>query len=399
MKLVFFNRYYWPDRSATSQLLTDLATALTAAGHQVRVVAGNRTQDPAAARLTSRARERGVEIARLRVTALGRLGLAGRALDYLAFYLAAFAFVLMHVRRGDIVIAKTDPPLLGTVLAPALRLKGAALVNWLQDLYPEIAEELGVLRRSPFTALLRWLRNRSLRAARMNVVIGERMRERVQALVPSAAVTVIPNWSEPLACPPTPAPDNPYRQQLGLMDQVVFGYSGNLGRAHRFDALLAAGASLRDRRDVHFLVIGDGPQLPAVREAAKDFPNWSFLPSQTRERLADSLGAIDVHLVSLAPKLEGLIVPSKIYGVLAAGRPCLFIGAADGEVAKLLQRHECGATVTPDDVDGLLQAIDRLASDPPMRLRLGANARLAAAQFRFDTLAGHWERELGNSVE
>jgi glycosyltransferase involved in cell wall biosynthesis len=380
VKLVFFNRYYWPDRSATSQLLTDLATALAVDGRDVLVVTGDREMDPDAPRLPSRAQDRGVQIRRLRTSDLARFGLLGRALDYLAFYAAAFWFALLNVRRGDIVVAKTDPPLLGAVLLPAVRLKGAVLVNWLQDLYPEVAEQLGVLRPSPFTALLRWLRDRSLRAARMNVVIGERMRERVAAICGPARVRVIPNWSPPLAATPAPTPDNPLRRQLGLRDEVVFAYSGNLGRAHRFESLLAAGEHLRERRDLRFLVIGDGPQRAAVEAAARErgMANWTFLPLQPRERLADSLGAADVHLVSLEPKLEGLIVPSKIYGVLAAGRPCIFIGAPDGEVAEILRHHDCGATVDPEDAVALVVAMEQFAGDAALRRQTGAHARRAS---------------------
>lgn len=392
MKVFFFNRYYWPDRSATSQMLTDLATALAASGEQVVAVAGDREQDSAAARLPRHESDRRVEIRRLRASTLARFGLPGRALDDLAFYLAAAWFALRHVRRGDLVVAKTDPPLLGAVLGPAARLKGAGLVNWLQDLYPEVAEQLGVLRPSAFTALLRWLRNGSLRSARVNVAIGERMRERVAAIAGGDRVTVIHNWSPPLAATAAPAPDNPYRAQLGLRDEVVFAYSGNLGRAHRFDALLAAGEHLRERRDLRFLVIGDGPQKAAVEAAAREraLSNWSFLPLQRRERLADSLGAADVHLISLEPKLEGLIVPSKLYGVLAAGRPCIFIGAPDGEVAEILRRHDCGITVDPEHPAALVDTIETLAGDATLRRRLGANARRAFDE-RF-TLARALER-------
>lgn len=389
MKLVFFNRYYWPDRSATSQLLTDLATALAARGHEVLVVTGNRRAD--GIRLPPHEHDRGVEIRRLRGSALGRTRLPGRALDYLLFYLGALLFVLGRVRRGAVVVAKTDPPLLGAVLAPALQLKGVALVNWLQDLYPEVAERLGVLRPSLFTAFLRWLRNRSLRSARMNVVIGERMHERVAAIAGAKRVRTIHNWSPELRATPAPSPDNPYRRELGLHGEIVFAYSGNLGRAHRFDALLAAGERLRERRDLRFLIIGDGPQLPAVRDAAGGYANWTFLPPQPRERLDDLLGAADVHVVTLEPRLEGLIVPSKLYGVLAAGRPCLFIGAPDGEVAELLKHHDCGLTVAPDDVAGLEQVIGRLAADATARARLGANARRAAATFAFTVAARDWE--------
>jgi colanic acid biosynthesis glycosyl transferase WcaI len=379
VKLVFFNRYYWPDRSATSQLLTDLATALAADGHEVVVVAGDREQDPAAARLPKRARDRGVEIRRLRTTALGRTRLVGRAVDYFFFYAAARWFALWHVRRGDVVIAKTDPPLLGAALLPEVCLKRAVLVNWLQDLYPEVAEQLGVVRFSPFAALLRWLRDVSLRHARLNVVLGEHMRERVTAIAGAASVRMIHNWCEDLAHTAAPAPASPWRREHGLDSEVVFAYSGNLGRAHRFEAMLAAGEHLRERRDLRFLIIGDGPQKAAVEAEARErqLANWTFLPPQPREQLAESLGGADVHLVSLEPKLEGLVVPSKIYGVLAAGRPCIFIGAADGEVARILRRHDCGMTVDPEDPLALALAIERLAGDATLRRRLGANARRA----------------------
>lgn len=379
MKLVFFNRYYWPDRSATSQLLTDLAVALAAAGHQVTVVTGDREQGASTARLPRSGQDRGVEIRRLRTSALGRANLFGRALDYLGFYCAASWFVLRHARRRDIVIAKTDPPLLGAILAPVLWLKGAELINWLQDLYPEVAEQLGVLRPSSLTALLRRMRDASLRAARMNVVIGERMRERVAAIAGAERVRVIHNWSEDLAHTPVPARDNALRRELGLGDEIVFAYSGNLGRAHRFESLLTAGERLRDRSDLRFLIIGDGPQKAAVEAAARErgLANWSFLPLQPRKRLAESLGAADVHLISLESKLEGLIVPSKIYGVLAAARPCIFIGAAGGEVAALMRRHGCGIAVDPDDSTALAGAIERLAGDATLRRRMGSDARKA----------------------
>jgi colanic acid biosynthesis glycosyl transferase WcaI len=389
VKLVFVNRYYWPDRSATSQLLTDLATALAAAGHEVVVVAGNRAQG-ATASLRARAQDRGVTIRRMRTSALARFGLPGRALDYLGFYVAAVCYVLLHVERGDVVIAKTDPPMLGAVLLPALRLKGAVLVNWLQDLYPEVAEQLGVLRPGLFTALLRRLRDASLRGARMNVAIGERMRERVAAIAGAERVQVIHNWSDALPHTPVPAPDNPLRRELGLKDEIVFAYSGNLGRAHRFDSLLAAGEHLRERRDIRILIIGDGPQKAAVEAAARErgLANWTFLPLQPRERLAESLGAADVHLISLEPKLEGLIVPSKIYGVLAAARPCIFIGAAGGEVAELIRRHDCGITVDPEDAVALVVAVERLAGDAALRQRFGGNSRRALVLL--ESAANQW---------
>jgi colanic acid biosynthesis glycosyl transferase WcaI len=219
----------------------------------------------------------------------------------------------------------------------------------------------------------------------------------VAAIAGADRVRVIHNWSPALAATAAPAPDNPCRRELGLRDEVVVAYSGNLGRAHRFESLLAAGEHLRDRRDLRFLIVGDGPQKAPVEAAARErgLANWSFLPLQPRERLADSLGAADVHVISLEPRLEGLIVPSKVYGVLAAGRPCIFIGAPDGEVAEILRRHDCGITVDPEDAVALVVAIEQLAGDPALRRRLGANARRASdAHFGAARALAQWREAL-----
>ena len=381
MRLFFVNRYYWPDESATSLMLTDLAEGLAAAGHEVHVLASRQLLEDPRSDLPPGERHRGVQVHRLRTTRFGRAHLATRAIDYLSFYLSALGFLLWRLRRGDTVVAKTDPPLIGVVAAVACALRGASLVNWLQDCYPEVAFRLGALREKGWlaAALVR-LRNWSLRKARANVAVGERMQAFITAEVAGCApVWVIPNWARPLDTPDLPAAANEYRRQLGLQDQVVFCYSGNMGRAHEFQAILAAAALLRDQAHISFLVIGGGAQKAFVQSEVRShgLGRWHFLPYQPRERLAESLGAADVHLVSLNPALEGLIVPSKIYGVLAAGRPCVFIGATDGEVARLLARNQCGLSTTGMEARELAGALERLAHSQAERRRLGVNARMA----------------------
>ncbi|MEK6805789.1 MAG: glycosyltransferase family 4 protein [Pseudomonadota bacterium] len=394
MRLIFLNRYYWPDESATSQMLTDLAEALARRGYSVTVMTSRQKLEQARPALEPLGQHGGVTIQRLWTTSFGRAHLLGRALDYLSFYLSAIWSVLRQVRRGDIVIAKTDPPLLGAILEPFVRLKRGALVNWLQDVYPEVAVRLGVLSaRSPLTRVLMALRDRSLRRAKFNVVIGERMREYLAGRIgPTAKLHVIHNWAAPIDWTAQPNSENPLRRQLGLDSKVVFGYSGNLGRAHRFESLLAAGEQLKNRKDLHFLFIGSGAQFELIQRAvtARGLGNWTFLPHQPRERLAESLAAADVHLVSLDPALEGLIVPSKIYGVLAAGRPCIFIGATDGEVALILAHHRCGVSALPNRQDELAQAILRLAEDHAERLAMGERAQAAAARFAPANVVLRW---------
>lgn len=395
MRLTFVNRYYWPDESATSLMLTDLAMALAAGGHEVTVLTSRQRIEDAQAALAARETHAGVRIERLYTTRFGRASLPGRACDYLSFYLSALIWLLWRLHRGDSVIAKTDPPLIGVIAALAAAVKGARLVNWLQDVYPEVAVRLGVLSpRHPLVRLMTGLRNWSLRRAAANVVVGERMRDFIQRQEPRCApVHVIHNWAQSIAASATPADDNPYRRELGLHGKVVFGYSGNLGRAHEFEGLVQAAAQLKDDTRLHFLIIGSGAQAQALRSRVETLGlgNWSFLPPQPRERLGLSLGAVDVHLVSLNPAMEGLIVPSKLYGILAAGRPCLFIGDADGEISRVLREQDCGLSASGTDPDALAQQLRRLAQTPSAREHMGQCAqRLHHQRFAHHHALSQW---------
>ena len=379
MKIIFVNRFYAPDHSATSQMLTDLAIALAAGGAEVQVVTSRQRYDDATASLAPREQIDGVEVHRVWTSRFGRGNLAGRALDYLSFYAAASAKLFGLARAGDVVVAKTDPPLVSVVAGWVARLRGARLVNWLQDLYPEVAVNLGMApARGLGGWLLRRLRDGSLRHAAANVVLGRKMRERVVARgVDPKKVVVIPNWADGALLRPMEGDANPLRAEWGLEDRFVIGYSGNLGRVHEFRTVLDAAEALRAQADIVFLFIGGGAQKVALTKAAEErgLSNILFKPYQPRESLGQSLGAADVHLVTLRPELEGLVVPSKFYGVAAVGRPAIFIGDPGGEIGSVVREAECGICVQQGDVEGLAQAITALRDDSALRERMGANAR------------------------
>jgi glycosyltransferase involved in cell wall biosynthesis len=379
-RILFVNRFYYPDHSATAQILTDLAEALAARGWNVEVIASRMRYDDAAAVLAKRETHAGVAIRRVATTRFGRAGIAGRAVDYLSFYIASFLAVLGDARRGDIVVAKTDPPLLGTVIGMAAWLRGARIVNWLQDLYPEIAAELGIESlRGPTGKLLTALRNRSLRRAALNVAIGERMAERLAAAgVPGERVVMRPNWSDDEGVRPLARGAVPLRAEWGLEGKFVIGYSGNLGRAHETETLIGAAKLLRARGDLAFLMIGGGHESRKLAERVADeglTDLFRFHPYQPRERLGESLGAADVHWLSLRPEMEGLIVPSKFYGIAAAGRPVIAVSDPDGEIGRIVTRHDCGIAVVPGDSAAMAAAITALSTDPARLDRMGANAR------------------------
>jgi glycosyltransferase involved in cell wall biosynthesis len=269
------------------------------------------------------------------------------------------------------------------------------LVNWLQDLFPEVAAVL-TPRLLPgwLQALLLAARDRSLRRARMNVVLGRIMRERVLARgVDAARVATIPNWAEPHAIVPLPTQDSSVRRKLGLEGKFVVGYSGNFGRAHEFGTLVAAAGSLRADDNIAFLMTGAGARSGPLQEAVRreNLASFVFQDYQPPEMLSDSMAAADVHLVSLLPALEGLIVPSKIYGILAAGRPAVFIGDPTGEVASLLREHQCGVSIAVGDAAALTAELRALRADPPRLQAMGRRARTASLEhFNCERSAQAW---------
>jgi glycosyltransferase involved in cell wall biosynthesis len=281
---------------------------------------------------------------------------------------------------GDIVVVKTDPPLLSIPAAFVTRRRKAHLVNWLQDVYPEVAIELGVpLLRGPVGWLIAKCRDISLRAAAGNVVVGERMRTLLLLKnIRTETIHCIPNWCDDSEITETARPENPLRSEWGLQDRFVVGYSGNLGRAHDYQTMLAAAELLRGHPEIVFLMIGGGHQVKDLArevEARGLGSAFRLQPYQPRERLKQSLGLPDVHWLSLEPRLEGLIVPSKFYGIAAAGRPTIAIGALDGEIAGLLQRFACGIAIAKGDGRGMADAIFEFSQKPEQVSLMGHNAR------------------------
>jgi len=381
-KIIFVNRFFYPDHSATAQLLTDLATHLAAAGKSVAVVTSRLQYDDPSARLPAREKVNGVEVHRVATTGFGRASLPGRATDFASFYVTAFTRLLQIARPGDMIVAKTDPPLLSILAHAASRITGARFANWLQDVYPEVAGVLGVrAAQGPLGRILTAGRDASLRAADLNVVLGERMAQRVQdARVDVEKIWVIPNWSDEQAIAPLSHDANDLRTRWGLNGKFVVGYSGNLGRAHEYETMFAAAQALSGDPRIAFLMIGGGHHttLLKTRALGAGLSNIVFQPYQPREALAASLCAADLHWVSLKPELEGLIVPSKVYGILAAGRPILAVTAPDGEIARLVAEHGCGVQAEPGDHLAFAAHVRALADAPDRARALGEAARRAA---------------------
>jgi colanic acid biosynthesis glycosyl transferase WcaI len=386
-RIIFVNRVYAPSETATSQLLTDLAEALAARRWPVHVItsgAGSGTRN-------------GVVVHHIRPEAAPG-GLVSRAINHGRFVRAVRQELAALVQPGDIVVLKTDPPLLAGACTGLVRWRGGLVVQWIQDIYPEIVPAHLGAWTAPLLWPLRWNRNRAWRAADLCLPVGADMLAtvRAQGVRPENAVAM-PNWApRELDAVPDATAIGALRREWGVADKFVAVYSGNLGRVHEFATMLDAAGRLSDDPSIVFLVVGSGPRLAEVRSAAerRGLKNFRFLPPQPRANLAVTLAAADVHFVTLRPGFEKLVSPSKLAGILAAGRPALFIGPTDSEIPALLAREQCGASFAPGENEGLARALKELSQDPVRRTTLGRAARecyrrhfsLAAATARWDEL-------------
>ena len=387
--ILFINRVYPPAQGATGAMLRDMAEGLASTGWDVTVLTTAEAGEPKSVI------RRGVRILRAGA-ALSRKSVVLRATSY--FFMIPWLLVrALLLPRTDCVATLTDPPMLA-VLGPMIGFfKRNKVVHWAQDLYPEVAEELGVLPRgNPLTRVLREISTWALTRCDAVVSIGRCMTSRLVARgVAYVNIHTIPNWAPPVH--PLDKALNPFRRKHGLEGDFVVTYSGNMGLAHDFDTLLGAAGELLGRHVV-FLVIGDGPRRGEVEgEAARrGLDNIRFLPGQPAEKLSESLSAADAHLVTMRMNLCGLVVPSKIYGVLAAGRPCLFVGPGDSEAARLIVESKAGGVIEPGKSSALAGAILDWVLDPAEHAAACRRARIAGSLLTAKAAVDDFNEMLGN---
>jgi colanic acid biosynthesis glycosyl transferase WcaI len=390
VKICFFNRSYWPDQAATGQLLTELAEDLvTHYGDEVTVVAGRalhgRDQhggDPRM-RVVSKEQHNGVRIHRANGTRLRPHRFAARAANYTS-YLAAATVASFGVDRPDVVVSLTDPPTLGLTALWTARRAGARFVFLCEDIFPEVAALIEDFQSNLVNATLDRVNRYLLSEADAVVALGERMRRRLveEKGADPRRVHIIHNWADCEAIVPG-SKDNPFSRANGLADRFVVMHSGNVGLSQNLEVLIAAADRLRSKDRLTITVVGDGAKRERLQGLAAErrLDNVRFLPYQPKELLHDSFAAADAFVVSLKAGLEGFIVPSKLYGILAAGRA--YVAATDPscEPAAIAVRDGCGLVAAPGDPDSLAAAIATLHDDPQATRAMGERARHAAWQY------------------
>jgi colanic acid biosynthesis glycosyl transferase WcaI len=375
MKILFINQFFWPDSSATSQQLTDLTTSLAGKGHQVTVLCSEGGYATAA----SSTPPAGVNIVRVKTLRYVR-GKLGRVLSYFSFYISAMARGLTFPHQ-DVVVSLTTPPLISLLGTFIHYLRRSRHFVYEQDMYPDVAVDLKMFKAGGVADhVVGALADLGRRHADAVIALGPCMRDRLIARgIPAERIVIAENWASAAAIQPMPRPGDP--------SELVLLYSGNLGLAHDLDTLTGAIQQLKPMpgklSSFRFLFVGSGGRRKELEDFCliNEIHSVELRPYVSRDRLAEGLAAGDIGVVTQHNVCCGSVVPSKLYGILAAGRPVLFIGPKAATPAVVIQRHNCGWQIDPGDVAGLTRLLNHLSLNPDLVHQAGVRARQALIDY------------------
>ena len=382
MRFLFLNQYYPPDTAPTGQYLHDLAREMVARGHEVTVLCSRRPYNGDALYERESVLD-GVRVVRVRASGFGRRSAIGKILDYASFYASLAARLRARGAGVDAILALTTPPHVGLLGRWAARRHAAAHLHWVMDIYPDVLAAHGNLSADGWVyRRLAALTRSELHDSPLVVCLGHDMAARIRHHVrgcpgAEAAVKSLPLWSDAQLSPwagPTP-PEFRTAQGWGP-DDLVLMYSGNMGRGHRMAEFLGAAREMKRERRIHWIFAGGGKRRDEVEHALAADPalNAKLLPYAPMDRLREHLCSADVHLASLDAAWQGCMVPSKIQGIFAIGKPLIFVGAEQNSPAQWIRESGAGWVVPENDVSALCAAVEA-ARDPAERARRGAAAR------------------------
>jgi colanic acid biosynthesis glycosyl transferase WcaI len=352
MKILFINQFFWPDAAATGQFLEDLVRHLAAGGHEVTVIASGNSYADAAALSDAPP----VRIVRVRGVPFAR-SVSGRALSYVSFFAGAVWKALLQP-RPDVVVTMTTPPLLSVIGETLQRLRGSRHFIWEMDLFPDALVSLNAMRAGSWADRgLGFIADHCRRRSDGIIALGTCMENLLlKRGIPPERIHIADNWADGEEIRPVPPRD---------ATDLHVRYSGNLGLSHDIETIAAAMKALDGSPRFRFSFAGGGSRRQELETwcRAESVGNVSFLPYVSRKDVAASLGVADIGLVTLKNECSGTVVPSKVYGLMAAGRPILFIGPPEASAARLVARHGCGWRVDCGDTKSLVALLQELAND------------------------------------
>lgn len=379
-RLLVLCQLFYPEMISSGQILTELCEELADMGVEIQVLCGPPTVVDRTVRVPRHMEYRGIQIKRVWGTRFPKLNLLGRIVNQFTYALSVL-WSLFFDKSGRLILVLTNPPFLAWTCAFLRMFGGKRYLYLVFDVYPDTAVNLGILKGGGLVSRLWDLINRvAYRHASGIIVIGRCMRGIIEQKISPASrekISTIHIWSKIVQ--ETSPERNPFVEQWGIKGKFVVSYSGNMGYAHDMETVMEAARILRAYEDMVFLFIGEGHKKKWMMDFTNErkMGNCQFHTYVERESLGFSMLSADVGLVSLAAGQEGLSVPSKTYGLMAAGLPVVAVVPPLSEIAMVLEEEQCGIVVGPGDVDALSEAILYLYSNPSKRETMGMNGKRA----------------------
>jgi putative colanic acid biosynthesis glycosyltransferase WcaI len=376
--ILVFTQPFIPDPASVGQHMADAATELARRGHRVVVITSDRGYDDPTVRYKRGETINGVEIRRVPLTSFGKSRGSLRAFGAAIFMTRCLAAGLF-TRNVDGILFNTSPPFLGAVAAVISGVRQCPIAYWAMDMNPDQLIALGKIRAHGVMArVLGAVDNFILRRSTLIVALDRFMKERLTARADVAHKTiVIAPWPHDDALARVPRAPNPFRAKYGLDGRIVVMYSGNHSSSNPLTTLLDAAVQFKDDRRVQFVFVGGGTGKKEVEEYRQkhSLDNVVSLPYQPMTELRYSLGAADVHVVSLGEGMTGIIHPCKVYGAMSVGRPILYFGPQRSHIADLLQDHDIGWVISHGDITRTTDVIRTICTLPESVLeRMGSTA-------------------------
>jgi len=394
MNILLLNRSFWPDIEATGEFLTELCLGLKES-HSITVIAGRSyfIKEKRFRGINFYRREKldDIDILRVRHTVFWKGNLAGRLINWLTYSVYS-SLLLLFVKKPDVIIVCTDPPFLGIIVMVIGRLRGVPFIYNCQDIYPDVALVLGKLREGMLSKTFDFFNKKALYSARFVVPIGKSMKDRLVAKkVPEGKIKIIPYWIDISKIKPLPKNENPFLKELKLENKFIIMYTGNIGLSQDFIPILNALEKVKEEVCLFFL--GHGVKKDFLKDKARlmGLENVFFIPHQPREKLPIFLSMADLHLIPLIKGMSGAIVPSKMYTIIAAGKPYLAITDPDSEPAVLAKEYNCGLWAAPADEAAITDRIVWAVRHPKELQEMGSNCRkLAETKFDKNIIIKEW---------
>jgi colanic acid biosynthesis glycosyl transferase WcaI len=385
MHILLLNEYYPPDTSATARMAALVAERL-AQQHEVTVVAGRPSYDPDERypyALLRRTIRNHVAVECVGSTAYPRHEMRRRVSNYLSYLALAVPRAL--ALRPDVILAMTDPPVAGIAGAVIARLAGRPFVYNIRDMYPDMAIGGDIVRRNAWIERWERMHRGALKQAARVIVLGDDMRDRIVGKgIRPENVVVVRDGSSPVR--DMPDTNDPVVQEIRCGFPFVVLHAGNLGFYGAWGTLLKA-AEILGNENTGLVFVGDGANRAALAESAASLPNVQFLPFRPVQQIPQVMMAGDLHIITVKRGLEGVVVPSKLYSTLAAGRPVLVVAAPESDAARIVTSAGCGVSADPGDPMAVAAAIRELRGDPARLAEMGRRARETAKNYaRVDEL-------------